>query len=357
MKAVVAVVGGLVVLPVLLVAVLFGGAVGPQQELLSGAGAGVGAGVGGALRAGSVPKELVPAINKAASMCPEISPALIAAQIENESQFRNVRSPAGAQGYSQFMPGTWAAVGKDYSGDGVADVHNPLDSIPSQGDYLCQVIGMVKRWKAQGVVTGDVVRHGLTGYNGGPGVVRRYNGPIPGDRESMNYARNILARVPHFAAELANPGGGAGAVSGHFANPLGTQAYRITSRPGKRGAPCAGCSTDHKGLDMALPIGSTVFSGCDGRVLRVSGHLGGLGKGTIVDCGGGIRTYYGHQSVQSVTAGQSVKAGQPIGKSGNTGNSSGPHLHFELHSGAGESYFSGDVEDPVAWMATKGVKL
>lgn len=346
MKAVAAGVG-LLLTPVLLLALLAGGLGAPQAAASAGS-------PGGPLRAGSVPAELVPHFVKAAAMCPELTPALLAAQVAQESGFRNVTSPVGAQGYAQFMPATWASVGRDHNGDGVANVLDPADAIPSQGAYMCQLIAQIKGWQASGKVNpkADLITLALTAYNGGPGVVLRYGGPIPGNRESEGYAPAVLARVAQYTA-LAGPAG-----TGAFANPLGTQTYVITSRPGPRGAPCAGCSTNHKGLDMAGPSGQTVFSACSGIVARVA-DLTGMGQLTVVDCSGagGVRMYYAHQSSRSVVVGQSVRAGAVIGKTGNTGRSSGPHLHFELHTGAGAALFSGQVEDPVAWMATKGVTL
>lgn len=335
----------LLMFPVVLLVILAGGLGSPEPADAAGV-------PGGALRAGSVPAEIAPHIIKAASMCPDLTPALIAAQIEQESGFRNVTSPAGAQGYSQFMPGTWASIGKDYNGDGVANVLDPADAIPSQGAYMCQLIEQIKGWQASGRVpaSGDLIRLALTAYNGGPGVVLRYGGPIPGNRESEGYAGAVLARVPKFTAPAQG--------NGSYANPLGTQAYTITSRPGLRGSPCPGCSTDHKGLDMAGPSGQTIFSACTGMVLRVM-TTPGMGRATVVDCSGegGVRMYYAHQSVQNVQPGQSVSAGTPIGKTGNTGRSSGPHLHFEIHTGAGAPLFSGTVQDPVSWMAKRGVEL
>ncbi|HEY5857131.1 MAG TPA: peptidoglycan DD-metalloendopeptidase family protein, partial [Aldersonia sp.] len=96
------------------------------------------AGAGDAARPGLVPAEYVPWLVRAGSICPGITAPLLAAQIEQESGFRDARSPAGAQGPAQFMPGTWATHGKDGDNDGVENVHSIPDAVISQGHLMCE---------------------------------------------------------------------------------------------------------------------------------------------------------------------------------------------------------------------------
>ena len=92
---------------------------------------------GAAQGVANVPGEYQGVVLRAGSICPEITPPLIAAQIEAESNWNpNAGSGAGAQGMAQFMPGTWASAGKDGDGDGKADILNPKDAIYSQGAYM-----------------------------------------------------------------------------------------------------------------------------------------------------------------------------------------------------------------------------
>lgn len=85
----------------------------------------------------------------------------------------------------------------------------------------------------------------------------------------------------------------------------------------------------HKGLDIAATIGTPIKAVADGKV-TYSGTMGGYGKLIIIDHGNGIETYYGHCSKLYAKVGEQVTAGDLIAEVGNTGNSTGPHLHFEI---------------------------
>ena len=87
----------------------------------------------------------------------------------------------------------------------------------------------------------------------------------------------------------------------------------------------------HGAIDYGVPIGTTVYAAGDGVVLATGWRAGGLGQCCIIQHANGLRTYYGHGcGTFYVSEGAVVKKGQPIMLSGNTGNSSGPHLHFEV---------------------------
>jgi murein DD-endopeptidase MepM/ murein hydrolase activator NlpD len=85
----------------------------------------------------------------------------------------------------------------------------------------------------------------------------------------------------------------------------------------------------HEGIDIGVPTGSPIFAAKDG-VVSFAGRQGGYGNLMLVDHGGGIVTAYAHQSAFVASAGDRVTTGQLIGRVGNTGNSTGPHLHFEV---------------------------
>jgi murein DD-endopeptidase MepM/ murein hydrolase activator NlpD len=84
----------------------------------------------------------------------------------------------------------------------------------------------------------------------------------------------------------------------------------------------------HQGLDIAAPEGTTIVA-AEAGVVFFAGWLGGYGNTTIIDHGGGVMTLYGHQSSIWVSEQQQVVRGEAIGAMGSTGNSTGPHLHFE----------------------------
>ncbi len=93
-----------------------------------------------------------------------------------------------------------------------------------------------------------------------------------------------------------------------------------------------GFSAYHTGIDLAAPIGTTVFAADSGTVIFAGWSSWGYGN-TVVLAHGNLLTLYGHMSRVSVSCGQVVSRGTPIGAVGNTGNSSGPHLHFEVRVG------------------------
>jgi murein DD-endopeptidase MepM/ murein hydrolase activator NlpD len=86
----------------------------------------------------------------------------------------------------------------------------------------------------------------------------------------------------------------------------------------------------HEGLDFAAPIGTDIYATGDGVVEKASNSMNGYGNCVIVDHGFGYKTLYAHMSAFKVKVGQKVKRGELIGLTGNTGLSSGPHLHYEV---------------------------
>ena len=104
---------------------------------------------------------------------------------------------------------------------------------------------------------------------------------------------------------------------------------RLSSGFGARSAPTKGASTNHKGVDWAVPIGTTVVASNAGTV-SYAGWASGYGYAVYINHADGRQTRYGHLSKVLVKVGQSVSQGERIALSGNTGRSTGPHLHFEI---------------------------
>ena len=104
---------------------------------------------------------------------------------------------------------------------------------------------------------------------------------------------------------------------------------RMSSGFGRRKAPKKGASTYHKGIDWATPVGTAVVASSSGTVAR-AGWGSGYGYVIYINHPDGKVTRYGHLSKILVKAGQSVSQGQKIALSGNTGVSTGPHIHFEI---------------------------
>jgi len=156
---------------------------------------------GGGLR--GVPAEFRPWILKADQACtePEMTPALLAAQLYQESKFKTTEeeatSHAGAQGPAQFMPGTWATWGRDDDGNGEASPWDIGDAVMAQGRMMCSLL---KQAKSSGY-GGDPRALALAGYNAGWGAVERYQGVPPAsfaNGETYRYVKIILSTMPRF---------------------------------------------------------------------------------------------------------------------------------------------------------------
>ncbi|MEV5340205.1 M23 family metallopeptidase [Streptomyces sp. NPDC052676] len=113
----------------------------------------------------------------------------------------------------------------------------------------------------------------------------------------------------------------------------------------------------HSGQDFAVPTGTKVVAAHGGTVVKAGGNGAGdgpaYGYAVVIKHGNGTYSQYAHLSKINVRAGQIVKTGQQIALSGNTGNSSGPHLHFEIRT----SPNYGTAIDPVAFLRAKGLTI
>lgn len=136
-----------------------------------------------------------------------------------------------------------------------------------------------------------------------------------------------------------------------------TDSTVITSPFGPRKAPTdsnSTGSTNHKGVDFRAPSGAPIYAVGDGTVVVcVTQYTVNKGRGRYLQLlhGDGSRTLYQHLSRVDVAKGDSVSAGQVIGASGETGNTTGPHLHLEAINPA-----SGNPVDPIPFLAARGVE-
>jgi murein DD-endopeptidase MepM/ murein hydrolase activator NlpD len=127
------------------------------------------------------------------------------------------------------------------------------------------------------------------------------------------------------------------------------ETYELSAPFGSGGARWA---KRHTGQDFAVPIGTPVRAVGDGRVVRVSCG-GAFGIEIVIQHAGGYYTQYAHLAAVTVGQGARVSTGQWIGQSGTTGNSTGPHLHFEVRI----TPEMGSAVDPVPWLAKRKVPL
>ena len=147
------------------------------------------------------------------------------------------------------------------------------------------------------------------------------------------------------AAAAAQSSGGQGA-SDNWVQGTGQLGWpvsgEITSPYGYRVHPIWGTTIYHSGIDIGVDEGTPVHA-ADGGVVVWSRWMGGYGYAVVIDHGNGLSTLYGHNSELAVDEGQSVAKGQVISYAGSTGNSTGPHVHFEVR-------VNGDPVDPMGYL-------
>ena len=127
--------------------------------------------------------------------------------------------------------------------------------------------------------------------------------------------------------------GGGGGSDDNYVQGTGAMGWPcsgpITSPFGYRTHPIFGTTIFHAGIDLGVDYGTPIHA-ADSGVVVYSGWISGYGNAVIIDHGGGISTLYGHNQSLAVSEGQSVSKGSVIAYAGSTGNSTGPHCHFEV---------------------------
>ncbi|MFK3936699.1 phage tail tape measure protein [Alkalihalobacillus sp. NPDC078783] len=260
-------------------------------------------------------------INAAASKH-GVDPHLIAAIIQQESAFKpNARSHAGAQGLMQLMPATARSLG-------VKDSYNVSQNIDGGTKYIAQQL------KAFGTL-----EKALAAYNAGPGNVRKYGG-IPPFKETQNYVKKITGN--YSGNGYSSSGGASVASSGGSSGGQMPRGWdkKITSNYGMR--TLNGKTAMHHGMDLRGATGDPLDSIVSGKVIFAgmgtpgSGY-NGYGNTVAVQASDGNVHLYGHLDKVIAKKGQTVNVGDQVGTIGNTGNSFGSHLHYEIRKN-GELY-------------------
>ena len=145
--------------------------------------------------------------------------------------------------------------------------------------------------------------------------------------------RLAAAEAARQATQQASSDEGGGGSDDNYVQGTGAMGWPcsgpITSPFGYRTHPIFGTTIFHAGIDIGVDYGTPIHA-ADSGVVVYSGWISGYGNAVIIDHGGGISTLYGHNQSLAVSEGQSVSKGSVIAYAGSTGNSTGPHCHFEV---------------------------
>jgi hypothetical protein len=214
-----------------------------------------------------------------------------------------------AVGPMQFIPSSWRRFGQDGNGDGHRDPNNIYDAALAAAAHLC--------WTRPGDYTDtDQLARALLGYN-----------------RSHTYVETVLAWVDHYD-RLARAAGGV-PVAGDYTLPV--DRHLVTAAALRRP------HHTYPAWDLALPEGTPVYAAHGGLVAAVTATHSRCGLGAVVAGADGYTYIYCHASAVAVVPGEHVAAGDLLMWSGNTGNSTGPHLHFGIRDPGGRNLCPQDL--------------
>lgn len=171
------------------------------------------------------------------------------------------------------------------------------------------------------VKSGDTLESIAAKYKGDLDDILLYNSMARGTKLALGDVVIIpdgVLRVAQSSGVASKPGSSVPVSAGYYLRPVN----------GLRSQGLHG----HNGIDIAARVGTPIYASADGKVIvaRNGGYNGGYGSYVVISHGNGTQTLYGHMSRVDVGVGQSVSRGAVIGAVGNTGKSTGPHVHFEV---------------------------
>ncbi|MDG4859783.1 LysM peptidoglycan-binding domain-containing M23 family metallopeptidase [Streptomyces sp. T-3] len=249
----------------------------------------------------------------------------------------NAATPAAAPQVQQVAPAAQQAAAKTYSV--VAG-----DSLAAIADELNVDGGWKKLYADNRKVVGDDPRHIR------PGMKLQLDGaakaaPQSAAKPEATQSKADKAQIDEAGTKAAE------AVQAKAANGF-TAPVDAPVSTSYRTAGAMWSSGYHTGTDFVVPSGTPIKAIGEGTVVS-AGWSGSYGNEVVIQHADGHYSQYAHMTSLNVSTGQSVDGGTQIGLSGSTGNSTGPHLHFEVRTGPG---YGSDV-DPVAYLRSHGVTV
>jgi hypothetical protein len=198
---------GVLLMPLIILIMIFGGGGGPAQTYDTGEQAiEIAQSDGhGALDPAQVPADLVDTLEDGGDECGTISPVILAAQIEVESNWNaSLEGSGGSKGLSQLNEADFATHGKDTDDNGKTSALDSKDSIMAQARYLCALADQVQSLKNAGQVDGDVLNLTLAAYDVGIDPVKEAHG-MPHDAHAQSYVVSVRARFARYQGVGAPP--------------------------------------------------------------------------------------------------------------------------------------------------------
>ncbi|WP_107481789.1 M23 family metallopeptidase [Streptomyces sp. JHA26] len=296
---------------------------------------------------GNVDGSYVPWLRRATADCPGVTPALLAAHIDQLSGWQGDTASLTERGIARFTDADWKTWGRDEDGNGTSSPRDAVDAIMALGRKDCSLAKEVTALRTEGIVNGDLADLTLAAYRSGTDQVEKA-GKVPAPARA--FVAEVKKRLPQYDALVRqNPEQESGRAPGALLVPPVT-VLTVTSPFGSRSHPLTGVTKLHTGVDFGAPQGAQVSAAREGRV-EFAGTTPAYGNRVVIDHGTingkRLQTTYSHLAVLQVSAGQNVSAGQSVGLVGSTGLSTGPHLHFEV-------LYDGQYTDPVAWLDSGG---
>ncbi|MET8595608.1 M23 family metallopeptidase [Streptomyces althioticus] len=290
----------------------------------------------------------VPWLRKATADCVGVTPALLAAHIDQLSGWQSDGASLSERGIARFTDAGWKKWGRDDDGNGTSTPLDRVDAIMALGRQDCDLSKRMTALRTKGAVNGDLADLTLAAYAVGVDEVAEA-GKVPAS--ARLFVTEVKQRLPQYSALVRrNPEQEAGVQAGstRLQHPVVT--LSVTSPFGSRKHPLTGVTKLHTGVDFDAPQGAQV-SAAWGGVVEFAGMTPAYGYRVVIDHGTiqgkRLQTTYSHLSALQVSAGQTLATGQAVGPAGSTGLSTGPHLDFEV-------LLDGQYTDPMAWLTDGG---